>query len=150
MLVGYASQTARHGALFQSALTPTLQAALPAVWLNRRMWISLGGCGADHDSGRGTGQRDFYKYAVVEHPYGVINTKPRPLGGDSLLEKCFLIQNKYVKFEKPYSFFKIPALFEILLSSLRQLDKFVRLHDVQLASNQFLEQAPPQNRHLML
>jgi len=25
-----------------------------------------------------------HKYAVVEHPYGVLNTKPRPLGGDSL------------------------------------------------------------------
>ena len=62
--------------------------------------MPLGSLSADHDSGRYTGQRDFYqkdasfrrvpylrfhRYAIVEHPYGVLNTKLHPLGGDSLL-----------------------------------------------------------------
>jgi hypothetical protein len=90
-LVGYASQKARHGTFLQSASTATLQAAVPAVCFNRRMWIPLARCNADHDSGRGTGKRGFirkmrpfeesptlasHKYAVVEHLYGV----PPPFG----------------------------------------------------------------------
>jgi hypothetical protein len=41
MLICYAGQTARNGILLQSASTPTLQAALPAVCVNRRKWIPL-------------------------------------------------------------------------------------------------------------
>jgi hypothetical protein len=98
-LIGYAGQVARHSTLLQSASTPTVQAALPTVCLNRRMWIPLTRCCVDRDSGRGMEQRDFYpkdasfrrvpylasyKYVVVEHPYSGLNKKPCPLGGESL------------------------------------------------------------------
>jgi hypothetical protein len=46
--------------LFQSASTPKLQAALPAICWSRSLWIPLGRCSADHDSGRGIEHRKFY------------------------------------------------------------------------------------------
>ena len=61
MLVGYARQTDRHGTVLQPAPTPTLQAAPPAVCLNRGTWMPSGHCIADHDSGRGTGKRIFIR-----------------------------------------------------------------------------------------
>jgi hypothetical protein len=60
MLVGTAIQTARHGILRQSASAPTLLAAPPCGPLERKAVDPLGRCRADHDSGRRTGQRDFY------------------------------------------------------------------------------------------
>jgi len=91
ILFDTAGQKARYGTLLQCASASTVQAALPAVCWNGRKWIPLVHCRADHYSGRGTGQRDFYpkdasflrvpylrphKYAVVEDPYGV----PPPFG----------------------------------------------------------------------
>jgi hypothetical protein len=56
---GAVKQKAQYGTLFQSASTSALGEALTAVCWSRRLRIPLGRCSADHDSGRGTGQRYF-------------------------------------------------------------------------------------------
>jgi hypothetical protein len=69
-VVWHYQKTARYGTLLQFASTPALQAALPAVSLNRRMWIPLGRCRADRDSGRDIGQRAFIrKMRSFEEPH---------------------------------------------------------------------------------
>jgi hypothetical protein len=70
MLLGYASQTARHGTLLKASSAPTADAALPVACCIGSEWIPLGRCHADRDSGRIKDRSSFIrKMRSFEEPH---------------------------------------------------------------------------------